>query len=123
MRKFTALVITVFTVCFMSVTTTSAQTKKEISLEAAEQTLLRLLFEPAQDAIKDYYGEPRQYWRDEIISVQRVPNSNYYEVIMQVETFYGPHNPPYGIETITFYVRYGEVILKKFEHQDEAAKV
>ncbi len=120
MRKFAALVIIVAAVCLISIATTSADTKKEISLEDTEQTLLRLLSEPAQDAIKEYYGELRQYWRDEIISVQKVPNSYYYEVVMQVETFYGPHNPPYGIETMTFYVSYGEVVLKKFEHQDES---
>ena len=120
MRKFTALVITFVTVCLMSVTTTSAETKKEISLDASEQTLLRLLSGPVRNAIEDYYGEPRQYWNDEIISVQKVPNSYYYEVVMQVETFNGPHNPPYGIETMTFYISYGEVILKRFEHQGES---
>ena len=120
MRKFATLVIIVAAVCLISIATTSADTKKEISLEDTEQTLLRLLSEPAQDAIKEYYGEFRQYWRDEIISVQKVPNSYYYEVVMQVETFYGPHNPPYGIETMSFYVSYGEVILKKLEHKDES---
>jgi len=120
MRKFTTFLIMVATVCLISVTTTSAETKKEISLDATVQTLLRLLSEPARDAIEDYYGEPRQYWKDNIISVQKVPNSSYYEVVMQVETFYGPHNPPYGIETMTFYVSYGEVMLKKFEHKGES---
>ena len=120
MRKFIALVITVVSVCLMSATSTTAETKKEISLDASEQTLLRLLSEPVREAIQDYYGESRQYWNDEIISIQKVPNSYYYEVVMQVETFYGPHNPPYGIETMTFYISYGEVILKKFEHQDES---
>lgn len=97
----------------------SAATEVETATEPTEQVLLRLLFYPAHDAIKEYYGEPRQYWRDSILSVQKVPDTPYYEVIMQVETFYGPHNPPYGIETITFYVSYGHVELKNFEHQDE----
>jgi len=97
----------------------SATTKNEISSEATEQVLLRLLYHPAFDAIKEYYGEPRQYWKDSILSIQKVPDTTYYEVVMQAETFYGPHNPPYGIETMTFYVSYGDVELKNFEHQDE----
>jgi hypothetical protein len=97
----------------------SAATQVETATETTEQVLLRLLFYPAHDAIEEYYGEPRQYWRDSILSVQKVPDTPYYEVIMQAETFYGPHNPPYGIETMTFYVSYGNVELKSFEHQDE----
>lgn len=88
--------------------------------EVMEQTLLRILFDPAADAIEDYYGEPRQYWEDRLLSVQKIPNASYYKVVMQAETFCGPHGPPYGIETITFYIGYGEVVLKKFEHQDKA---
>jgi hypothetical protein len=48
-----------------------------------------------------------------------VPGGPDYEVVIQVETFEGPHNPPYGLETITFYVRYGQVELINFEHRDE----
>ncbi len=85
-----------------------------------EQVILRLLFEHVYEAIRDYYGEPRQYWRDELVSVCKVLGGPYYEVVMQVETFFGPHNPPYGIETMTFYISYGKVELRSFVHQDEA---
>lgn len=86
--------------------------------EVMEQTILRLLFTPVYDAIKDYYGEPRQYWQDKLLSIQKVPNGPYYEAVMQVETFFGPHNPPYGLETLTFYISYGKVELKSFIHAD-----
>lgn len=86
-----------------------------------EQTILRLLFTPIQDAIEDYYGQPRQYMEDKLVSVRKVADSPNYEVVVQVETFYGPHNPPYGIETMTFYISYGEVKLKDFNHHDESA--
>lgn len=100
-------------------TAVSADTKNEISPETTEQVLLRLLFHPAHDAIEEYYGEPRQFWKDSILSIQKVPDTPYYEVVMQAETFYGPHNPPYGIETMTFNVSYGNVELKGFEHKGE----
>lgn len=123
MRKTITILLTAIIFSLMLATVASAESRvepnHEISSEAAEQTLLRLLSDPAQEAIKNYYGELRQYWRDQIISVEKVPNSYYYKVVMQVETFYGPHNPPYGLETMTFYISYGEIKLEKFEHQDE----
>lgn len=108
------LILSSFTVCLVF-----AKGSSEKSEEAMEQTILRLLSDPAFDAIQDYYGEPRQYWKDKLLSVQKAPNTSGYQVVMQVETFYGPHNPPYGIETMTFSIRYGEVELKSFKHQDE----
>ncbi len=103
----------------MLINAASAEAKNASSTAIEEQTILRLLADPVQNAIKNYYGEPRQYWRDEIHSIRKVPDTPYYEVVVQVETFYGPHNPPYGIETMTFYVSYGKVELKQYEHKDE----
>ena len=117
MRKAIVLSITAAIVSLMFATSVFAKTQNEISCEDTEQVLLRLLYAPAQEAIAEYYGEPRQYWEGKILSVQK--GAPYYEVVMQVETFYGPHNPPYGIETMTFGIAAGKVKLQKFEHQDE----
>ena len=89
--------------------------------EVEEQVILRLLHHPTVVAVDDYYGEHRQYWRQEVHKIQKVPESPYYEVMIQAETFCGAHNPPYGLETITFYIGpLGEVQLINFDHQDEA---
>ncbi|MPM88635.1 hypothetical protein SDC9_135739 [bioreactor metagenome] len=106
-------------VCFMLTAAAPVARRPEPPPEAAEQVLLRLLFQPARDAIAEYYGESRQYWEDRIVSIQKVPDTPYYEVVMQAETFCGPHNPPYGLETITLYVSYGSLELKSFAHRDE----
>lgn len=119
MRKSLILMAIVIFVGLVFSSVIYAKSETGISSEDAEQTLLRLLFNPAREAIEEYYGEPRQYWRDKILSVQRVPNSGNYKVVMQVETFYGPHNPPYGIETMTFYIGLGKIQLHEFKHQDE----
>ncbi|MEA4932633.1 MAG: DUF3888 domain-containing protein [Lawsonibacter sp.] len=119
MRKATIFLLAIAISCPMLISSAPAVTKDTQSSEAAEQILLRLLFQPVHDAIEAYYGAPRQYWRDKILRIRNVPNSPYYEVILQAETFYGPHNPPYGIETMTFYVKYGSVELKKFEHRED----
>ena len=81
---------------------------------------MRLLHQPVKEAVNDYYNEPRQYWEQEVLSVQKVPQSPYYEVVIRVETFYGAHNPPYGLETMTFYVGPLDAVrLVNFDHQDE----
>ena len=118
LKTIRTIILTAIT-CVLFITTASAECSKEKSLKDAEQTMLRLLFYPAYDAVETYYGEPRQYWNDKILCIKKVPNTPYYEVVMQVETFFGPHNPPYGIETMTFYISYGDVQLKNYKHEDE----
>lgn len=88
---------------------------------AEEQVILRLLRQPVKAAVEDFYNEHRQYWRQDVLGVRKIPDSPYYEVVIQVETFHGAHNPPYGLETMTFYVGpLDEVQLISFDHQDEA---
>ena len=88
--------------------------------DAAEQVILRLLHHPTAAAVEEYYGERRQYWQQEVIDVQKIPESPYYKVIIQVETFHGAHNPPYGLETMTFYIGpLDNVQLVDFDHQAE----
>lgn len=88
---------------------------------AKDQVILRFLYQPTVAAIEEYYGERRQYWQQEVLNVQKVPESPYYEVVIRVETFHGAHNPPYGLETMTFYIGPADnVQLVNFDHQDEA---
>ena len=98
----------------------AAESKSELPQDAMEQVILRLLHQPVREAVKDYYDGSRQYWRQEVLSVQKVPQSPYYEVVIRVETFYGPHNPPYGLETMTFHVGPLDAVqLVNFDHKDE----
>lgn len=75
---------------------------KELPQDAAEQAILRFLNQPVREAVNDYYDGSRQYWREEVFSTQKIAQSPYYEVVIRVETFNGPHNPPYGVKTMTF---------------------
>ena len=94
---------------------------KELPQDAAEQVILRLLHQPTTAAVEEYYGGHRQYWRQEVLNVQKIPESPYYEVVIQVETFHGAHNPPYGLETLTFYIGpLDNIQLASFVHQTEA---
>ncbi len=109
-------------VCLLISQPAYASQNREPSSEYMEQAILRLLCGSMLDAVGDYYSHPRLYWTDsdKVLSVRPVPDTPYYEVVVQVETFYGPHNPPFGIETMTFYVSCGEIVLKDFKHQDKS---
>ncbi|MDQ0175388.1 DUF3888 domain-containing protein [Bacillus chungangensis] len=41
-----------------------------------------------------------------------------FTVKVQYKTFYGPHNPPYGLETLTLRITPSGVKLINFKHQD-----
>ena len=121
MRKFVLLAAGLMAAAAILLSTSAAaQSKSELPQDAMEQVILRLLHQPVKEAVNDYYNEPRQYWEQEVLSVQKVPQSPYYEVVIWVETFYGAHNPPYGLETMTFYVGPLDAVrLVNFDHQDE----
>lgn len=124
MRRISIFVVGIIVIAvLLPLTGAAAETPKETWQAASEQVILRLLSQPTTDAIYEYYGQYRQYWRPEVLGIQKVPQSPYYEVIIQVETFYGAHNPPYGLETITFYIDpMGEARLVHFDHQEEPDK-
>lgn len=118
MHKLAAFVsgIIIATIILMS----TGATIEGHSTEAGEKVILRLLRQPTADAVDEYYGEHRQYCQEEVLRVQKVTESPYYEVVIQVETFYGAHNPPYALDTMAFHIDpVGEVQLVRFEHQNE----
>ena len=120
MRRMTALAIGIFMLGFIMVTTaTAVDCKKEGAVDAAEQVILDLLYKPTAAAVAEYYGEPTQFRHPEILSIREVSDSRGHEVVIQVETFQGPHNPPYGLETMTFYVGpTDQPLLVRYDHRD-----
>lgn len=91
------------------------------SSEAMEQAILALLTDETFEAVQDYYGEPKQYMDPTLLSLKKISEyPDCFEAVIQVESFYGPHNPPYGIETITFHIQYDKVTLVNFQHQDDS---
>lgn len=119
MRKFAIFVTGIMAAATVGLSTGAAAEKSlQKQSDAAEQVILRLLYHPTVAAVEEYYGERRQYWRQKIIDVQKLPESPYYKVIIQVETFHGVHNPPYGLETMTFYIGpLDNVQLVNFDHR------
>ena len=55
----------------------------------------------------------------EVKSIQRSVDGEYtFKVTVIYKTYEGPHNPPYGIETLTFMVSVGNVELLHYKHED-----
>ena len=121
MRKLTVFAAGLMAAITVSLSTGAATREPPQERPSAEeQVILRLLHQPTRTAVDDYYGEHRQYWRQEVLNVQKIPESPYYEVVIRVETFHGAHNPPYGLETMTFYIGpLDNVRLVNFDHQAE----
>lgn len=128
MRKLTVFVseTIIAAIVFMSTGATTIEgattidAQADYSADAGEKVILRLLSQSTAAAVDEYYGEHRQYWRQEVLSVQKVEESPYCEVVIRVETFCGAHNPPYGHDTMIFRIDpAGEVQLVSFDHQNE----
>ena len=76
--------------------------------ELYKENLLLLMLEPyLHQSINKYYGENRQYDNAEIIYIN--PISLKQQIEVQVTTFKGPHNPTYGLETITLELECGKL--------------
>lgn len=89
--------------------------------ELLKEVLIERLVEYIGDAVMDYYGEDRLWYRgnEKILSIEKDKEKFEFYVMVQVITFKGAHNPPYGEETMRFRVKGGgEVQLLDFKHRD-----
>lgn len=86
------------------------------------EALLTALSPTISNAVNGYYGFPQQYglYDAEIIKIERERNGVFlFNVTVRVKTFTGPHNPPYGIETMTIAIDSAFPMVIDYKHQDE----
>lgn len=79
-------------------------------------------------AIRDYYNEKgipmRSYalWDAKILKINRLEKNGFsFKVTIQIRTYTGPHNPPEGVETMTFNISPFGVKILEFAHREGAA--
>lgn len=104
---------------FVGKETTTLNGDTIVSPEAT--AVIALLLNPyIRVAIDNYFGEPTQYalYDATIKEISQVNNDFIYKVTISVPTFHGAHNPPYGIETMTFTIRSGGAVLNDYVHQN-----
>lgn len=85
-----------------------------------QEFIFRRLFTYIDSAIRQYYGDGRQYMDEKILNIEKIDGK--IRIKVRVTTFVGAHNPPYGIETITFLEDYTGIKVEEFKHEDELIK-
>lgn len=103
----------------LSPTTSADPNDKEL---LCKETLLTVLSPTISNAVNGYFGSPQQYglYDAEVIKIERERNGEYlFNVTVRVKTFTGPHNPPYGIETMIIAVDPARPMVIEYKHQDE----
>ncbi|MDP4182918.1 MAG: DUF3888 domain-containing protein [Bacillota bacterium] len=80
-----------------------------------EKILLLILHPYIQESVNKYYGEIRQYDNAKITNIR--PVTLKHQIKVQVTTFHGPHNPPYGLETITLELERSKITVTGFVHK------
>ncbi|WP_407656594.1 DUF3888 domain-containing protein [Lentibacillus cibarius] len=85
-----------------------------------KEALIERLIKPISQAIDDYYGESKLWYRglEKVLEIKKDEQNHRFTVTVQVQTFEGPHNPPYGEETITFSLKGDEAKVVNFDHRD-----
>ncbi|MDQ0418871.1 hypothetical protein J2Z48_003076 [Croceifilum oryzae] len=109
--------------CLMLFTTTGFSHPSQIPNQEYlhERALIGTLSPSIYNAIAGYYGSTKLFDSEKMISVEQSPaGSNIYIVKVQVTTFEGPQNPPYGIETVTLRVGFQGITVINFQHRDKA---
>lgn len=93
----------------------------ESTEELYKDFLLSRLSSYMIDAINNYYNESRQFdlFDAKVLNIERLrKGSFYFKITIQVVTFIGPHNPPYGIETITILQDTKGIRVIDFKHEE-----
>jgi hypothetical protein len=69
--------------------------------ELMKDALLSRLFPTIDQAITTYYGQRKQFMKPKVLEIKRLQTAQFhFEVIVEVITFEGPHNPPYGTDPL-----------------------
>lgn len=84
-----------------------------------KEALIECLVDPIGKAIDTYY-QPKLWDRgfEKILKIERDETDSNLNVTVQVRTFEGAHNPPYGEETITFQIYGSQIKVLNYKHRD-----
>ncbi|HDR7669206.1 Uncharacterized protein BCZB5J_04170 [Bacillus cereus] len=85
-----------------------------------KEVLINLLLEPISKEVENYYKEPKLWYRgfEKILEIKTDKTNSIFYVTVQIQTFEGAHNPPYGEDTITFRIKGNDVKTIHYKHRD-----
>lgn len=89
-----------------------------------KEALIDVLFPDIYDEVKKHYSRTEDFSYDNvrILNIEKKKDKIGligYEIIIQVDTFKGPHNPPHGLDTITFLTSPSGIKVANYKHEAE----
>ena len=110
------------TVLVVSGIKVSALQKAETNPYPYQRLVVTLLYDDIKTAINEYYDyQPRGYdlYNAEVTKLEPTRGWSNFNVTIEVESFYGPHNPPHALEIMTFKIALAEEPeLINYVHED-----
>ncbi|XMB67817.1 DUF3888 domain-containing protein [Mycoplasmatota bacterium zrk1] len=114
MKKIIVILILILSIIATQITTNA--TNQEPKYKDVYDTLITTLYPYIREEISNYYGYNKQLMLYSVdLDIKRVSGYSF-EVEVKVRTFEHAHNPPHGIETITFSVSPSGVELLEYDH-------
>lgn len=128
MKKKLSFVLSVCLFIFMIQSNGTHANQNKIEDNLLFDTLVTLLNPYISEAVEHYYGYRKSYGLSDVkvLSISREKADEFrFRVKVQINTFEGAHNPPYGKETIIFEVTVDKVKVIQFLHEgdDEERKI
>jgi hypothetical protein len=104
--------------------TTSTDIKIQVAPteEVLKDSLFALLYPYVSEAVGNYYGERKQFWKEKIIDIRElheIQGRFHFLVKVQLETFEHSHNPPYGQDLINIKVELGGSTVIDYIHKGD----
>jgi hypothetical protein len=101
MKKSLFILIAYLTLFSYSPVKAETVTKNDLYLR--DDLILNLLYPLIHKEIEHHFGEPTQFYCDNILEIKKLRQGSYFfDVTVQVTTFEGAHNPPNDLVTIKF---------------------
>ncbi|WP_028401673.1 DUF3888 domain-containing protein [Ectobacillus panaciterrae] len=88
--------------------------------ELLKEVLVNFLSENISKEINNYYKKPKLWYRglEKVLKIEKDEKNYIFYATVQVRTFEGAHNPPYGEDTITFQIDGSNIKTINYKHRD-----
>ncbi|TFB21340.1 DUF3888 domain-containing protein [Filobacillus milosensis] len=101
-------------VSLLSFGTIQAETNK-----VHEAIVIELLTPTIEEAIEKFYGMTRQYDQEELVEIKSPKEcDSCYEAVIDIRTYIGAQEPPYGMDRLVLDIRGGDVTVIDYQHEE-----
>jgi len=89
------------------------------NLDNYQEVIEGFLFDTLYNSIfeKHGYSDDIAYWNFKLLNIQKIPNSDSYQITVSFDTFHGSHNPPFHHNTVIYEMIQHPLTLKEIEFE------